>query len=184
MKVTIGGRRVRSKPGARSVSYTSDRIVIEVGGERAGRMVAAALKNEVQADIRAIREPVSPETLEKRQGTSGDFGRWLYGAEAGLKRKRRHIGKGYFANDTGRLADGIRVQWNPLTAAIEVWNARPPGGRLDPAPFEDRYDAFRLKLQSLCETLRDPRAIWKRPRVIAALERAKKASVTRQKVRR
>jgi len=183
VKVTIGGRRVQSKPGARSVSYTSDRITIEVGGERAGRMVAAALKNEVQADIRAIREPVSDATMAKRASERSGFESWIGNAAAGRKRKRKHIGKGFFGNDTGRLADGMRVEWNAATQSLEFWNARPPAGRFAVEPFEDRYAEFRLKLQALCETLRDPLSIWRRPRVIATLERARKKSITRQKVR-
>ena len=189
MKVTIGGRRVWSKPGARSVSYTSDRITIEVGGEKAGRMVAAALKNEVQADIRAIREPVSDATMARRESARSGFEAWIGNAAAGRKRKRKHIGKGFFGNDTGRLADGMRVEWNAATQSLEFWNARPPAGRNSDDPFTDRdgsterFIAYRLKLQALCETLRDPLSIWRRPRVIATLARARKKSITRQKVR-
>ena len=193
MKVTIGGRRVQSKPGSHRVKYTSDRMIVEVGGEKAGRIIGAAMKNEVQADIRAIREQVSPETMEKREGNRGGFNQWLYNAAAGKKRKRKHIGRGFFANDTGRLADDMRVEWGPLmnvilgyavpAGAIEMWNARPPSGRFDDRPFEDRYDEFRAKLEALCETLRDPLSMWRRPRVLAAIERARKASTKIVKVR-
>ena len=183
---TLGGRRVKSKPGARSVSITSDKIVVDMTPNRARRQIAAAMKNEIQAGIRAITVPASNQTLAIREAkrSGRETTAWIAASDrllAGKKKKRarKHLGKGTFANDTGGLADRLWIKFARVAEFQEAFLLNAPMDRLNPITFggkakTDKYAEFRSKLLQYVQVLGDPSALWDRPRVQAAVARVQK----------
>lgn len=167
-KVVIGDTAQRSKPGPGSVEIQSQPIEVDFTEGKTGRRIAAAMKNAIQAGIRAIDAPVSDATLAKREGQSGGraLETWIEGAAAGRKkRKRKHLGTATWGNDTGTLADKLRVHWIPETQTVTLYETKADPTRLNPEPFGSRYTAFRTKLMQLVRELNDPEHLWTRPNV-------------------
>lgn len=178
--IAMGGKTTRSRPGPVTVEIRRPKFAVPAMQGRAGRIVAATLKNEIQADIRAIREPVSEATVRRRELGTRAFLDWL-GLAGTRRRKRKHLGQGTFGNDSGRLADGLRVEWQPVSQSIEVHTTRTPSDRMQTRDevWRDRVSAmlaFREKLIALCPTLATPNVLWLRPRVQAAIARVTSAS--------
>jgi hypothetical protein len=180
--------------GGRSVQIKSEQIKINLTKGRVGRHIGAAMKNVIQAGIRAITVPVSEATLARRaraararapQELTETFIRVLQGKRK--KRARKHLGKGTFANDTGWLADRLRVTWmQGEKQGIEYYYVRSPLERMNPDDFGGK-DAglarFRRRLFEYVPALNDGAIIWAHPLVQKAIEKEISQMFTKEPLR-
>lgn len=167
--------RLGSNGGNQAVDFRSDEIVVDLSAGRAGRRVAAAMKNAIQAGIRAIREPASQATLARRQeDAAGAAALWLSSGTGKRKRRaRKHLTGGTYANATGNLADNMRVNQRDTSGTEAVFTSDAPPDRLNPSDFiPAHYGEFRVHLLELVPVLANAETLWHHPVVQRAIEQA------------
>ena len=175
--------RLGANTGNAAVDFRSDEIVIDLSAGRAGRGIAAAMKNAIQAGIRAIREPASQATLARRQGEAAAAAElWLSVVGKRKRRARKHLTGGTYANATGNLADNLRVTQHEDTETSAIFSSDAPPDRLNEDDFAPaHYLGFRGHLLDLVPALADASVLWATPIVQRAIERAIRAQTTIKK---
>jgi len=190
----LGGRKTKGG-GTRSVLIISDKVKVKINvnwsEDKAQRYIAATMKNEIQAGIRAISIEADPATLARRASTSQEIA--SLGALAfkafGAKRKpkkRKHLGQGKWGNDTGRLADGMRMKAFQESPGVAVFMNNAPDDRLNQSDFggSSSYSEFRDKLIAYVPVLAKPQLLWEMPRVQAAIKKANASMIKIERVRK
>lgn len=188
---TLGGRKIHAGL-SRSVQVKEDKIIVDFTIRKGKNLIAAAMKNEIQAGIRAISVPASDASMERREGMANSrsvgalaaafelsIGKQVRGKNQGdkfrKKRTRKHLGVGKWGNDTGILADKLRTKHVEETPVLDAWLLNARDDRLNDNWTGNNarmlYELFREDLLKFVAVLGNPAYLFEREKVQAARRR-------------
>jgi hypothetical protein len=200
---TLGGRKLWCG-NKRSCQVKEDKIIVDFTIRKGKNLIAAAMKNEIQAGIRAITVPASEASMERRQGMSSSravgalaqafdvsLTKQMKGKNQGdkfrKKRARKHLGVGKWGNDTGILADKLRTKYVEENPTTDAWLLNARKDRLNDdwkgSMARELYKQFREHLLEYVDVLGDPQELWQKPKIQAAVRRVIKSMTTVEKAR-
>ena len=151
-------RRSRNGVTRYSISVDAEPLLLSLSREKIGKPVADAIRDAIQAGIRAISAQAKPETIKRRERAKVAMANgkaWALKRYAGGRTGASTPGQANdLYNDSGRFAAGLVVQQNTTegTFAINV-----PANRLDPSTFTPlRFTEMVRRLGELVPALRNP----------------------------
>lgn len=151
-------KRSRNGVTRYSISVDAEPLLLSLSREKIGKPVADAIRDAIQAGIRAISAPAGTATNERRtraRKAMVEGKAWALKRYAGGRSGSSSPGQSTnLYNDSGRFAAGLVVQQNTTEGTFTI---NVPANRLDPSTFTPlRFTEMVRRLGELVPALRNP----------------------------